>query len=124
MVLLAKDLKMSLLLDFYAPALTANQAEALRLYYNEDLSLAEIAEGSGITRQGVRDAIKRGESVMTELEARLGFARMYGDVSRVSDAIRTETQELQLLSQRGLLCAEADERVRRIISLLDELDKE
>ena len=56
-----KDLSIAVLLDFYGDLLTEKQARAIDLYYNEDLSLAEIAEPLGISRQGVRDSIKRGE---------------------------------------------------------------
>lgn len=70
---MAKDLKISLLLDFYGNMLTEKQRDVLDLYYNEDLSLAEIGESANITRQGVRDSIKRGEAVLLELEEKLGL---------------------------------------------------
>ena len=53
-----KDLGFSILLDYYGMVLTEKQRNILTEYYNDDLSLAEIAENYGITRQGVRDAIK------------------------------------------------------------------
>ena len=58
----ATPLEMSLLFDFYGETLTEKQRELFDLYYNEDLSLSEIAEHAGITRQGVRDSIKRAET--------------------------------------------------------------
>ena len=58
---MAKDLRITFLLDFYGDMLTEKQREVVECYYNEDLSLAEIAEEKGITRQGVRDGIKRAE---------------------------------------------------------------
>lgn len=60
--------RMALLYDFYGDMLTDRQKEFYDLYYNEDLSLAEIAENYGITRQGVRDVIVRAEAILTELE--------------------------------------------------------
>ena len=66
-----KNLKISYLLDFYKNILPEKQYNALDLYYNEDLSLAEIASEVGITRQGVRDSIKRGESELLKLEEKL-----------------------------------------------------
>ena len=72
-----KNLAYSVLLDFYGPALTEKQRAILTEYYDEDLSLAEIAENFGITRQGVRDAIKHGEAALDELEAQLGNARRH-----------------------------------------------
>ena len=56
--------RMTMLFDFYGEVLTDRQKEFFDLYYNEDLSLAEIAENSGISRQGVRDVIVRAEGVM------------------------------------------------------------
>ncbi len=72
-----KDLSVSNLLDFYADALTQKQREVMQQYFNDDLSLAEIAANFGITRQGVRDSIVRGESSMRELEEKIGFAKKY-----------------------------------------------
>ena len=61
-----KDLGFSILLDYYGMVLTEKQRNILTEYYNDDLSLAEIAENYGITRQGVRDAIKHGEATLME----------------------------------------------------------
>ena len=62
-----KDLGFSILLDYYGMVLTEKQRNILTEYYNDDLSLAEIAENYGITRQGVRDAIKHGEATLMEM---------------------------------------------------------
>lgn len=70
-----KDLNFSVLLDHYGPALTQKQRDILTEYYDADLSLSEIAENYGITRQGVRDAIKHGEAALLDLEAKLGYAQ-------------------------------------------------
>ncbi len=90
-----KNLYISVLLDFYGPMLTDKQREVVEYYYNEDLSLAEIADHAGITRQGVRDAIKRGEATLLEMEERLHFAERY----------REREQQLERVSEiaRGLL---------------------
>ena len=74
---MAKDFEMGYLLDFYGEVLTPKQREMLRQYYNDDLSLSEIGENFGITRQGARDAIKHGEMTLKELEAKVGFAARY-----------------------------------------------
>lgn len=74
---MAKDLQLVLLLDYYGELLTPKQRSFLELYYCDDLSLAEIAEGEGITRQAVRDGIKRGEQILLELEAKLGIAQKH-----------------------------------------------
>lgn len=70
---MAKNLEISLLFDFYGEMLTEKQRDLIDLYYNQDLSLGEIAEIENITRQGVRDSIKRGESYLVELEDKLGL---------------------------------------------------
>ena len=74
---MAKDLEMGYLLDFYGEVLTEKQREMLRQYYNDDLSLSEIGENFGITRQGARDAIKHGENALKleELEQMVIDAR-------------------------------------------------
>ena len=64
---MAKDFEMGYLLDFYGEVLTPKQREMLNQYYNDDLSLSEIGENFGITRQGARDAIKHGETTLKEL---------------------------------------------------------
>ena len=64
---MAKNLEISYLLDFYGDVLTDKQRDVMEQYYNDDFSLSEIAENFGISRQGVRDAIKRGETTMLEL---------------------------------------------------------
>ena len=56
-----KDLKIACLLDFYGEVLSQRKQTVLSLYYNEDMSLAEIAGEVGISRQGVRDLIKKEE---------------------------------------------------------------
>ena len=65
----------SMLLDYYGELLTDKQRECFDLHYNEDLSLSEIAEQLGISRQGVWDNIRRAESAMLEIEEKTGLIR-------------------------------------------------
>ena len=69
-----KNLEMSFLLDFYGDVLSERKRGVMAMYYNEDLSLAEIADEIGISRQGVRDLIKKSEDELTSLEEKLGLA--------------------------------------------------
>ena len=69
--------RMSMLFDFYGDLLTERQREFYDLYYNEDLSLAEIAENYGISRQGVRDVIVRAEATMSEIEEKTHIIRRF-----------------------------------------------
>lgn len=66
-----KNVRVSMLCQIYGKLLTENQLNVLNDYYNNDLSLSEIAENEGITRQAVRDVIKKGENKLFELEEKL-----------------------------------------------------
>lgn len=89
-----KDLTFSVLLDYYGPVLTEKQRAILTEYYDQDLSLAEIAENYGITRQGVRDAIKHGEATLTEMEQNLGYAEK--DAAQRADLARLEQLVMEI----------------------------
>ena len=78
---MAKDLNVTILLDVYGQLLTEKQRFAIDMYYNEDLSLAEIAEEIDISRQGVRESIKQGEKHLLEYEEQLGVVRRFRNIS-------------------------------------------
>lgn len=82
-----KNIEVSLLLDFYGELLKPSGRKAVDLYYNEDLSLAEIADQTGITRQGVRDSIKRCEQQLFEFEKKLGLFKRFGQLEQGLDKI-------------------------------------
>lgn len=77
---MAKDLKISYLLECYGKLLTEKQFRVVDMYYNEDLSLAEIAEIEAITRQGVRDFLKKAEVQLNELEDKLHLLKKVNDL--------------------------------------------
>lgn len=97
---MAKDLLITFLLDFYGDMLTDKQREVIECYYNEDLSLAEIAEEKGITRQGVRDAIKRAEQQLLEMEERLGLAKRFHMVQEELAAICDRALQIEAENER------------------------
>ena len=70
-----KNIEISILCDLYGKLLTKKQFEFLNDYYNNDLSLSEIAENNNITRQAVRDIIKKGEKKLFEYEEKLLFMK-------------------------------------------------
>ncbi len=70
-----KDLHIGYLLDFYGDILSERKRSVMDMYYNEDLSLAEIAAEIGISRQGVRDIIKKSEDELGFYEQKLGLAK-------------------------------------------------
>jgi predicted DNA-binding protein YlxM (UPF0122 family) len=75
-------------LDFYSQLLTPRTREVLELHYNEDMTLSEIAEHLGITRQGVHDKIRQGLIHLTSYETNLGLVRRFLDQkSQVAQAI-------------------------------------
>ena len=85
--------RMTMLFDFYGDILTERQRELFDLYYNEDLSLAEIAENCGISRQGVRDVIVRAEAAMNELEDKTGLLKRFMRMQDSVDAIVAAANE-------------------------------
>ncbi len=106
MALHEKDLEIGLLLDFYGELLSDSRREAAELYYNEDLSLAEIAEGAGITRQGVRDTISKAKVQLTEYEAKLGLAAKFREIEKTMADIIPRLEALRDTSdehERGVL---------------------
>jgi len=93
---LGKKIYMGLLMDFYGPILTERQRSLLELYCHEDLSLSEISQLKSISRQGVRDALIRGENSLQDMENRLRIASRY-------TALRRSLQSLQIdLESAGL----------------------
>ena len=80
--------EMSLLLDFYAGLLTERQRELCEYYYNDDLSHTEIAAVTGITRQGVRDGLKKAEEILENAEKALGFLAAWKERQAVVDALK------------------------------------
>ncbi len=75
-----KNMKLAYLLDFYGEALDERTSGIMQAYYNDDLSLAEIADGVGVSRQGIRHIIKKGEEQLEFFEQRLGLAAHYKEL--------------------------------------------
>ena len=92
--------RMTMLFDFYGELLTDRQKEFFDLYYNEDLSLAEIAENAGISRQGVRDVIVRAEAAMTELEDKTGLIRRFMQMQKKVQGIEDAAKEIRTINYR------------------------
>lgn len=91
-----KDLRYILLFDIYGSLLTEKQRETLELYYNDDLSLGEISEESGITRQGVMNCIKMSERRLTELEELLGLAARFSELGKLTEELERRLTESRL----------------------------
>ena len=93
-----KTLQMTMLLDFYGELLTPKQREAVALRYDDDLSLAEIAEDMGITRQGARDLLVRAEATLTETERKTGIIRRFTEQRAALDRMDGQLRQLVLLT--------------------------
>ncbi len=112
-----KPLEMCLLFDFYGEMLTDKQKEVFDLYYNEDLSLAEISEHIGITRQGVRDSIVRAEHTLRDMEQRLGLVARYGKIDPLIDSMLGDVgHRLRIINSNQLHNPE----ISRTLARLDE----
>jgi predicted DNA-binding protein YlxM (UPF0122 family) len=115
--LVEKNLQISLLLDFYGQMLTEKQREVVEYYYNEDLSLAEIAQHSGITRQGVRDSIKRAELQLLDCEDKLGLMARFHEIQEGLGEIMIVAEEIQKEYGKRAYMAELEQRTQRIIEV-------
>ena len=94
--------RMTMLYDFYGDLLTDRQKEFYDLYYNEDLSLAEIAQNYGITRQGVRDIIVRAEASLQEIEEKTGLIFRYHKMQTAIESIEQTLNEIKLLNEETM----------------------
>ena len=121
---MAKDLRISFLLDFYGDMLTDTPRQVVDAYYNEDLSLAEIAQDRDITRQGVRDAIKRAEQQLLEMEERLGLARRFQEIQKTLTLICDCALNIQDLNEQNGQVAGIDENVGKILECAQEISVE
>ena len=118
---MAKNLDVILLFDIYGEMLTKKQQDFIGYYYNDDLSLAEIAENEGITRQGVRDAIKRAEAQLFEFEKHLGLYERFLQINTGLDEIRELTALIDEVNKRTLLSREINDATARISALTQTL---
>ena len=90
-----KNLRLIMLFDIYGELLTQTQKTMFDLYYNDDLSLAEVAENTGITRQGARDSIKRAEGTLLSLEEKLGLADKFIRIEKASEEAEEIVRQLK-----------------------------
>ena len=111
-----KNMKIAYLLDLYGEALDEHIANVMRAYYNDDLSLAEIASDEGISRQGIRHLIKKGEEKLAFFEEKLGLAQRSYELDTAFDII-TEVRN-SLLSDK-----DEDENAQKLNRALEIISK-
>ena len=93
---MAKDLYIGSLLDVYGAFLSKKCREIMEHYFNDDLSLSEIAENEGITRQAVSDIIRRGEIALKKYEAECGY---HGKLSLIKQVLHSDKSDDKKVSE-------------------------
>lgn len=119
---MSKNLQIAYLLDFYENILTEKQRDAMQQYYYEDLSLAEISENQGISRQGVRDSLKRSEAFLLDLEKALGFAQKNQQITQAFSEIEHLVKQIRFYNlERGTADFEITNSCEDILKLIHNL---
>ncbi len=103
-----KKIKISMLCEMYGKLLTEKQLEILTDYYNNDLSLTEIAENNNITRQAVLDNIKKGENKLFEFEEKLSFMEKTIKQEKLLQEVLTELSKIE--------DASSDKKIEKILN--------
>lgn len=108
-----KKVEISILWQIYGKLLTEKQYEFINYYYNQDLSLSEIAENNEITRQAVRDIIKKGERKLFEYEEKLLFMKKTINQEKQIESILLHLNKIQ-----------KDSSDKQVTNILEEIRKE
>ena len=114
---MAKNLDVINLFDIYGEMLTQKQQDFICYYYNDDLSLAEIAENEGITRQGVRDAIKRAEAQLFTFEEHLGLFERNEALKSGLEEISELIKLIDEVNRKTILSRDINDATSRISTL-------
>lgn len=111
-------LRQAMLLDFYGELLTEKQRLCFDLHYNEDLSLAEIAEQCGISRQGVWDNIRRAEAALQDIEEKTGLVRRFEENRSALEKIREQIEALAAMTEgeASAIAAKAAAEIEAVIA--------
>ena len=119
-----KNVQIGLLFSFYRNMLTDRQTECIDLYYNEDLSLAEISEHLGITRQGVRDNIKRAEHAMYDTEERLGLVSKFLGIKEKLEKIDDIIRDIEKSPNIRMLSDDIKHKINNILMIISDINSE
>ena len=116
---MSKDYRILSLYDIYGELLTVKQKAFIEHYYCDDLSLGEIAENEGITRQGVREAVKRAEQTLLDLDEKLGIAAL----SDKTDGLLRSVLELCEQAEQANSAADTAQVADALIKIKAEIIK-
>ena len=111
-------LEMSLLFDYYGDLLTDRQRLCLDMHYNQDLSLGEIAQDMGVSRQAVCDNLHRTEAILRKMEENVGYVSRDLKLRKVLRTIKDAAQELYDHSDKAVV-----EPAKRILAVVDEIEE-
>ena len=114
-----KNLNISIILDFYGDILSERQSDMLDMYYNEDCSLSEIADSFSISRQGVRSVLKKGETILKEMEDKLQLASRFIMMHDKSNEIATELQQINNDINNVEISSKIDTLIEQIKEMAD-----
>jgi len=112
-----EKLNMSLLFDFYGEILTERQREIASLSFDEDLSLREISDITGITPQGVRDSLKKSKTILLDMEEKLGLIAKFTENKTKTNRIIEGLKKIKKTNPE--LSSEADLLIQEALSMLD-----
>ena len=120
----SKAYRMAMLYDFYGDLLTPRQKEFYDLYYNDDLSLSEIAENYDITRQGVRDIIVRAERALEDIEEKTGLIQRYHRTRTSLSSLRDLCQQVRTLNEERFSDNDLDDLIQQMTTVIDDMGRE
>ncbi len=111
--------RIAILYDYYGPLLTEKQRRVLEMHYQDDMSLAEIAEIEQTSRQAVHDILRRAEETLREFEAKLGLARQgERDARRITAAADSLAKAMAALETAGEAGTAATAHVKAALAAL------
>ena len=116
--------RMAMLYDFYGDLLTPRQKEFYDLYYNDDLSLSEIAENYDITRQGVRDIIVRAERALEDIEEKTGLIQRYHRTRAALSSLLDLCQQIQELNEERFSDNDLDDLMQQMTTVINDMERE
>lgn len=103
-----KFTRINLLYDFYGQLLTERQGKFIELYYSQNLSLGEIAEDYPISRQAIRDVLKRAENTLFQYEEKMGLVQKFLNKNQ------------KLREALTLLDSENGKKIERVRKIIEE----
>ena len=110
--------EMVLLLDYYGGMLTDKQRECFDMRYNQDLSLGEIAEAMGVSRQAVNDNLKKTEALLRRMEENIGSVKRDIEIRRAAEEILSAATVLDASSDPAVLTV--SRRIKSAVRILEE----